>query len=271
MAKLPTLKPQIPVLGPALQAQPVSAPGTSRHDRDTGKGRKYDTRAWRDSIRPQKLRRNPLCEECALSNVVTIAIDVDHVDGDSSNDRPENLRSLCKRCHSIKTAREDGRPGRYLRELFWPTIINAPALPVTVVCGPPAAGKSTYITKHRGAHDVVIDLDDIVEEQTGIRRAIDEDARRRGLAERNRRLQALATYRGNAQRAWFATTAPRPQERIRWAAMLHATVIVLATPLHECRARVRRDQHRNEGSVWQDRIIDRWWRQYEPCSVDTAP
>ena len=32
-----------------------------------------------------------------------LMLDVDHIDGDPINNRPENLQTLCKCCHSIKT------------------------------------------------------------------------------------------------------------------------------------------------------------------------
>lgn len=72
----------------------------------------YDTRRWRGEIRPAKLERNPLCEDCEVLNLVVVATDVDHIDGDTSNNADENLRSLCHPCHSSKTASHDGGFGR---------------------------------------------------------------------------------------------------------------------------------------------------------------
>lgn len=40
---------------------------------------------------------------------------VDHRDGDASNNDPENLQVLCVRCHSRKTAEEDGGFGNEKR------------------------------------------------------------------------------------------------------------------------------------------------------------
>jgi len=51
---------------------------------------------------------NQLCAECLRQGIVKAMTDVDHIDGDSWNNKPDNLQSLCKSCHSIKTAREDG-------------------------------------------------------------------------------------------------------------------------------------------------------------------
>jgi 5-methylcytosine-specific restriction endonuclease McrA len=30
-------------------------------------------------------------------------LDVDHIDGNPSNNKPENLQTLCKPCHIVKT------------------------------------------------------------------------------------------------------------------------------------------------------------------------
>ena len=70
--------------------------------------KKYDRRAWRDGLRVQKLRANPLCENCEAEGRAVVARHVDHKDGDSDNDAWANLQSLCPPCHSRKTATHDG-------------------------------------------------------------------------------------------------------------------------------------------------------------------
>ncbi len=67
--------------------------------------KKYNRRAWRDRTRPAKIARNPLCEDCEERGLIVAATDVDHIDGDETNDADENLRALCHSCHSSKTAR----------------------------------------------------------------------------------------------------------------------------------------------------------------------
>lgn len=73
--------------------------------------RGYD-RKWQ-ALRLAHLLANPLCVACARAGRTAAAEEVDHVrpfDGPADPLRlePGNLQSLCKRCHSQKTNREDG-------------------------------------------------------------------------------------------------------------------------------------------------------------------
>ena len=81
-------------------------------------GRLYDSVEWR-RLRMVKLAHNPLCEECSTLARHVPATEVDHVisvaRGGGALDL-ENLRSLCRKCHSRKTAEIDGGFGRDRRE-----------------------------------------------------------------------------------------------------------------------------------------------------------
>ena len=66
----------------------------------------YDSKRWR-TIRARHIGRNPECVACGRA-----ATECDHISGDHTDNRPENLQALCKACHSRKTARADGAFGR---------------------------------------------------------------------------------------------------------------------------------------------------------------
>ena len=55
-------------------------------------------------IRAAQLARFPVCQECGLAP----ATDVHHVRGREAGDGPDNLRSLCGRCHRRITGRAGG-------------------------------------------------------------------------------------------------------------------------------------------------------------------
>lgn len=78
------------------------------------------------------------------------------------------------------------------RELLFP-VLPRPACRVVLVSGPPGGGKSTFVSGARGASDLVLDLDDIMAELSGL------PIYRAGvewllpaLSLRNERLQGLA-------------------------------------------------------------------------------
>ena len=43
---------------------------------------------------------------CAAPIITQDQLEVDHIDGDHSNDSPDNLQTLCANCHRIKTSME---------------------------------------------------------------------------------------------------------------------------------------------------------------------
>lgn len=77
------------------------------YNRQAKRQYKTNSKAWR-IIREQQLNSKPLCEDHAQQGLKRIATVVDHRDGDSWNNEPENLRSLCAECHNRKTAKQDG-------------------------------------------------------------------------------------------------------------------------------------------------------------------
>ena len=76
----------------------------------TSADRGYDYR-WR-KLRNRFIAQHPHCAECLKRGVITMATDVDHIIPHRGDARllydENNLQSLCKSCHSRKTATEDG-------------------------------------------------------------------------------------------------------------------------------------------------------------------
>ena len=50
-----------------------------------------------------KWHRKDYCEHCGLKPEYKVVLDVDHIDGDHTNNDPSNLQTLCANCHRIKT------------------------------------------------------------------------------------------------------------------------------------------------------------------------
>lgn len=68
---------------------------------------------WR-RIRAAQLQREPLCRVCKAEGKIVPANTVDHIDNDSWNNDNDNLQSMCIKCHTIKTNREDGGMGNQM-------------------------------------------------------------------------------------------------------------------------------------------------------------
>lgn len=58
-------------------------------------------------LRTARKAKKGYCEKCLTVPKDKKLLDVDHIDGDGSNNVPSNLQTLCKPCHKIKT-KENG-------------------------------------------------------------------------------------------------------------------------------------------------------------------
>jgi len=184
---------------------------------------------------------------------------------------PSNLWSLCKAHHdSLKQQEErrgwhsgvgpdgwaadpkhpanvgftrDGVGGRRWGYSI-PHGLKPSGIPVVVVCGPPAAGKSTYVARHAGRGDLVIDFDSIRQSLSGSRWDQDAGVRRKASGIKASLIRGLnARYTG---KAWLITTAPTEGERRTWLKALgpRASLKVLPTSIAKCITRIRADQDR---------------------------
>jgi len=76
---------------------------TAAIHRERSWSRPYEEMAH-DSLRRRLLEeRNHTCEECGIGNMYNgkpLSLELDHIDGNNSNNKIENLRILCPNCHS---------------------------------------------------------------------------------------------------------------------------------------------------------------------------
>ena len=53
--------------------------------------------------KPWVKHKGSVCELCGFVPVNRVQLDVDHIDGDKSNDDLNNLQTLCANCHRLET------------------------------------------------------------------------------------------------------------------------------------------------------------------------
>lgn len=251
------------------------------HDRErlSAAKRGYDA-SWR-KLRLVVLGREPLCRTCAAAGRVEPATEVDHIMpfsvGGVINEAlrldTANLQPLCKSCHAAKTATEDGSGWKRKSAAAKPEWIGRASIPVVLVCGASASGKSTYVNAHRGAGDLVIDLDEIAVGLFGDggwrRRNWSREVLNKALERRNDLLVALAGPHAPWPRAWLIAAEPTPQGREWWRDRLGIErAVVVMTAQIECLRRIESDPDRRAARAEQERIVSQWFERYQPHPLD---
>jgi len=246
----------------------------------------YALPIWKDpdeGLRARQLTQQPICETCHLAAATVAHHKIPHQGNWQLFIDPNNLESACKSCHDGAIQRGE-RAGNFVAEInlgddetlpvnvAFPPTLGRSAIPLTIITGPPGAGKSTWVAERKGDLDVVIDVDAIVAELSGTharRPDIKHQFLLSALLERNRRLQLLA--KATAPHAWFIVGAPNGGLRQRWARTLGASeVIVIETPLEVCIGRIKADPLRAQLAHELIRAVDLWWATYTACPLDTV-
>jgi 5-methylcytosine-specific restriction endonuclease McrA len=240
--------------------------------------RGYD-REWRE-LRASFVADNPTCsvEGCGKPTV-----DVDHIRDvrahpESRLDR-SNLRPYCHAHHAQRTAREQGfarpreakeGPRVSTRGSLLPDWLRPSRVPLRLVCGPPAAGKAAYVEERSTFTEIVLDLDVIRADLSGM--AIYQPGYawlNEAIRHRNSVLGSLSSPYVKLGGAWLIVPAPKADTRAWWRTKLRPlSVVVLATPAEECHRRIDADPRRALVRDQHHAAVDRWWAEYQPSAED---
>ncbi len=136
------------------------------------------------------------------------------------------------------------------------------AIPITLVCGPPAAGKSTWVRSRAGPGDRVIDLDEICRE-LGSRSSHDHPRRLVQLA-KSMRASLEQNSASRPGRTFAIRCLPRPEDRAAVAERLGADVVMIATSADTAIERAQADGRPD----WTAQAIRDWWAIYQPHPAD---
>jgi hypothetical protein len=190
-------------------------------------------------IRKQRLAAEPLCRKCKDAGKIKVAETIDHIIplAFGGSDVDENVQALCEECHAHKTALE---AASQYGASFHPDWLKPSAIPLTIVCGPPCSGKSTYVAERAADDHVVIDLDTLQMSLDPTYRhwskaRLDKTLLSRAVRARNELLGSLS--RRKHGRAWFIVSAPTQAERDWWHKQLGGDLVYLHPGVDECKRR----------------------------------
>jgi hypothetical protein len=136
-----------------------------RRSAETETRRLYKTARWQHNRLAVFARDLYRCANCSCIEADTSKLVCDHVEphrGDVEKFWAGPFQTLCKACHdgekqkqevAARAAGDDvaGRPASYRPEWLRPS-----AIPLTIVCGPPASGKSFYVRQHASPSSISI-------------------------------------------------------------------------------------------------------------------
>ena len=170
-----------------------------------------------------------------------------------------NYQGMCDRCHDEKTLDERG----------W-TYSGRKRHAATVVCGPPASGKTTFVERNRNPGDVVYDFDVLAQALVGDAAFNPSDREFVAPLVTAARDAVLAAWkskrRGLGRHLWFIVSGAHADQRRRLKHRLHADVVVFEVDEAECLARIGRDDRGD--SDGRSEAVGRWWAEYEPSNGD---
>lgn len=244
--RLKPVEPRIGAVGKSKAAERIR----DRNRRAEQPGRSlYSEKAYQE-LREQVFARDGY--KCVKTGVMVVggkhapnSAVLDHI-VDHKGDRelffdPANCQTVSKRWHdAVKQSLTRGGLGAAHR----PNWLRPSVVPLTMVCGAPGSGKSTYVDKHKSPGDTVICLDSLVAElfncdPHGWDR---EQCLGPALYARNDMLAALSMRGGVVGSAWFIISAAAGRDRAWWLRKLKPVQIVVLKPrLSVCVERLKAD------------------------------
>ena len=183
-------------------------------------GERMRGRAGQEALKRRRVM-HPMCAHCAERGITRATVEIDHVVplALGGEDVDENTQGLCLPCHAVKTALEDASAGGAANHPAW---LRPASCRLTIVTGPPCAGKSTLVANEAGRLDMVVDLDDLaarIDPSFANGRRWTSELLNRAVRARNSLLGSLSTLPPRSA-AWFIVGAPSVAEREWWRGKL---------------------------------------------------
>lgn len=138
---------------------------------------------------------------------------------------------------------------------------------VTIVAGPPGAGKTTWVQQRMKWGDLIVDVDALFSALSALPWYEKPGELLPFVIEaRDAVISLLQRRPNNVRAAWIITSEPSPSERAKLAQRIQAhAIVVLTTSATECLKRIANDERRAASAIaWSD-VIHRWWELYKPA------
>lgn len=234
---------------------------TRRRGRPSAAARGYNTAGHR-TFRQAVLTRDPhctcpRCPKClSAPPCMRPSTDADHhphtrtalIEAGKNPNDPRYGRGLCHQCHAHWTVKLHGGFGHDM---------GTPPGTVTIVCGPPCAGKTTWVNDQAQPGDLVLDVDALVRAltPTDAEHAHQPSVLPYALAARDAITSRLA-HDDRRPTTWVITSLP-PDDLHDMAATLVATVHPIIPTPDECIARLHADPAGRDVDA-MTRVIKAW-------------
>jgi hypothetical protein len=276
--KLTNLKPRMGSIGPRL----ISAPRQMQEQRRlVAREQTTDWRSWYKTARWQRLRETILIRDAFTCQKTGIMLLGKHPAPDSPTVHhrhahrgdpalfwdPDNLESVAKSWHdSVAQALEHADKVAAIH----PKWLQPSLVPLTIVCGPPASGKTTYAKDNAGPFDLIIDLDIIASEISGEPvHGWNRDAWLNAALYRRNDLLGSLSRPSRYPAAWLIVSEPKAKHRDWWQQTLKPkAIVVIETSEPQCVANAAKDEGRDQKRT-ADGIV-RWWFDYDRRPGETV-
>jgi len=134
---------------------------------------------------------------------------------------------------------------------------------VVLVCGPPCAGKSTWVAHHAQPGDLILDHDYLAQ-QAGSPHTHAHSKHHHDLAAARFDELCEQVHRSDTGRAYVIRCAANPNDRRQLAERIRADRVVVLIPPFGVTLR-RASGHRPKQAI---DAIYRWYRLYQPTDLD---
>lgn len=232
----------------------------AKYDRDK---RRAESRAFYNSVYWRKLSAKqrkdfPYCQWKYEDGTIcgsTYRLCADHIipRDQGGPDKQSNLQTLCQPHHNLKTGQETG------------SFLGRPQ--VTVVCGPPGSGKTTYVLARAKPLDLIFDLDRLLSALSLCESHVKPEYMLKTAWEARDAMYAFLERSRNIPRAWIIEGAPTPERRMMLRDRFKAEIVVLLPTREQCLERIAKAENRDQSASWAS-YVDAWYKAYLPCSLD---